>query len=121
MNLHLVALLPLTTDGIIAISGHAADYRTVYRNSIAETFVVGILIKIRGYHLIPHPSWNTNLHRELSGSILIYRHHDITIPRVFRCLTQHYFFTSDTEVAFVGEEEVYIDVAILHGIDISWQ
>ena len=102
MYLHFVALLPLAANGIVTILRQLSCYLlSIHLHGIAQTFVVGILIEIAGYDLIFHPSRDANLHGKLSDSILIYRYHNIAIPRIFSGLTQGNILSRHAELALV--------------------
>ena len=101
MDLHLVTLLPLAVDGIVAVLTDSAHLLAIHKNLIAKTFAVGVLIEVRGYHLVLHPAWNADLQGKLSCGILIDRHGDIPIPRVFCSLAQGDLLATNSEVAFI--------------------
>ena len=88
-------------------------------NGVAEAFAIGIVIKVGGHGLPFHPSGDTNLQPEQAGFVLTNLDSDITIPRVTGVLAQCNLLSFNGQIGRVAEEEVHIDVAVFHGIDIA--
>ena len=68
-----------------------------------------------------HPSGNAYLQVETPGPVVLDLQRDVAIPRVLCLLTQLYLLAADLHRGTVGQEQVDIEVAVLHGIDISRQ
>ena len=94
MDLDLVALLPAAVDGVVAVGGDSADYRTVHGDGVAEALAVGVLVEVGGHDLVAHPARDADLHGKLAGSVLIDIDGNIAVPGVFRRLAKRHFFAS---------------------------
>ena len=88
MDLDLVALLPAAVDGVVAVGGDSADYRTVHGDGVAEALAVGVLVEVGGHDLVAHPARDADLHGKLAGSVLIDIDGDLLLHRYSRAVKE---------------------------------
>lgn len=118
----LVALLPAALDVHITISRGQQGYGdAVDDEAIAQTLVVGIAVEVAGYYLTLQPARNADLQVEGAGGVLVDGDDGLAVPGVVGLLRQTNLLACHVERGGVGEEEVQIDVAVFHGIDIAGQ
>ena len=119
---HHIALLPLAVDGQVAILGGGDGHLcAIDRAGGVQTLIVAVAIEVAGNDIAFQPAGNANLHSELSCRVLIDGDGDIAVPRILCLLRKAHLLTFHVERSAVGKEEVHVDRAVFHSIDVAGQ
>ena len=117
-----VALLPSSVDGQVAIFADGILYGlAIDSDGVAEALVVGIAVEIRRNHLSLDPSGDTQFQGERASDGAVNRESDGTIPWIVGLLGEGQPLALHLQSSRVADKEVYIDILVLHSIDIAGQ
>ena len=120
VNIDYVPGLPLALDDGIALFQVFCLHRlSVYHDGITQPLVVGVRIEVAGHGLVAHPSRYAYLHGKLSCGILLHLDLYVTAVGITRGLLQGHLAAGYFQRGSVGHEEVHIDVAVLHRVDVT--
>jgi len=115
-----IALLDVLDREITLVGIEISLYSlAVYSYCVSRLLCIAILVKIARYYLVANPSRNTDQEIGILHTALLHSNLDVAVPRILGSLLQNHILAIHLDGRCITGKEVYIDVVILHTIEIT--
>ena len=116
-----IALLDVLDREITLVGIEVSLYSlAVYGYGVCWLLCIAILVKVARYYLVANPSRNTDQEVGILHTALLHSNLDVAVPRILGSLLQNHILAIHLDGRCITGKEVYIDVVILHTIEITW-